>query len=64
MVIDSTGTAAIIIFLATYAGMLLFYCGVVANILRNHDRRLEKLEDVSHTPPCVTAQLTLKELNT
>jgi hypothetical protein len=63
MQIDSAGTVALVIFFATNTGALVFYCGVVASILRNHDRRLDKLEDATHTAPCITAQLALKEGN-
>jgi hypothetical protein len=46
MLTDQGAITAIIIFGATQTGALIFFAGIVATQLRNHDRRLDKVEDL------------------
>jgi hypothetical protein len=46
MTFDPGACATLIVFGAMQTGALIFFAGVVATQLRNHDRRIEKVEDL------------------
>jgi hypothetical protein len=61
MSIDANAVVTFLIFIGLQTGALVFYSGVVAAMLRNHDKRQEKTEAIVEKHSVTIAQLVGRE---
>jgi hypothetical protein len=61
MQLSSDAGATLAVFMAANTGALIFYAGAVWTMLKNHDKRLDKVESAQEKQTPVVAQLAMKE---